>query len=90
MELGYLAALVATMPGWLSFMIGRDEIDLNGPDENMRTAAVQTTAALLALLDEGLAKSRDALNRTTDDHLNGHWKIRMGDQVLAEGPRHSR
>ncbi len=29
MELGYLAALVATMPTWLWLMIERDELDLD-------------------------------------------------------------
>jgi len=38
MELGYLAALVATMPGWLALMIDRDELDLNGAEgETFRT-----------------------------------------------------
>lgn len=31
MALGYLAALVATMPGRAEFMIERDELDLNDP-----------------------------------------------------------
>ncbi|MHB2009842.1 MAG: hypothetical protein ACYCOX_17605 [Acidobacteriaceae bacterium] len=31
MPLGYLAALVATMPGWVSFMIERDELNLDDP-----------------------------------------------------------
>jgi uncharacterized damage-inducible protein DinB len=88
MELGYLAALVATMPGWPSFMIRRDFIDLNGPDENLRTAAVETRAELLRMLEEGLAKSREALSATTDEHLNTKWGIRMSDQVMAEGPRY--
>src|SRR5271154_1352723 len=30
MELGKLAALVATMPGWVAVMIDHDELDLNG------------------------------------------------------------
>jgi uncharacterized damage-inducible protein DinB len=88
MELGYLAALVATMPGWPSFMIRRDDIDLNSPDENLRTAAVETRAELLRLLDEGFAKSRDALSTATDEHLRTSWRIRLGDQIMAEGPRY--
>ena len=31
MELGYLAALVASTPGWAEFMIDRDELDLQAP-----------------------------------------------------------
>jgi uncharacterized damage-inducible protein DinB len=88
MELGYLAALVATMPGWPWLMINRDETDLSGADQNMRTVAVDTRAELLRLLDEALAKSRQALSTTTDEHLNGTWRIRMGGQTLAEGPRY--
>lgn len=87
MELGYLAALVATMPGWVELMISTDSVDLGGKDRNLQTAAVETRAELLRLLDEGLAKSREALLSTTDEHLNGVWQIRMGDQLLSEGPR---
>lgn len=88
MELGYLAALVATIPGWPSFMVGRDEVDLNGPDQNMRTAAVETRAELLKLLDSGMAKSREALQNASDERLREPWRILMGSQVLAEGPRY--
>jgi len=31
MLLGYLAALVATMPAWIAFMINQDELDLISP-----------------------------------------------------------
>lgn len=89
MELGYLAALVATMTGWPEFMINRDEIDIDGADKTMRTAAVDTKAELLRLLDEGLAKSRAALQNTTEENLlNGIWRMRMGGHVLTEGPRY--
>jgi uncharacterized damage-inducible protein DinB len=88
MELGYLAALVATMPGWPEFMITKDQIDLNGAEQNMRTQAVETRAELLRALDDGLAKSREALQNTTDAHLNGTWRLLMGENVLAEGPRY--
>src|ERR1700757_1729034 len=59
MELGYLSALVATMPGWPAFMIDREELDLNDPSgATFRTKAVETRAELLRLLDEGLDRSR--------------------------------
>ena len=88
MELGYLAALVATMPGWPEFMINKDEIDIHGADRGMRTQAVETRAELLRLLDEGLAKSRQALSATSDEHLESIWRMRLGDRVVAEGPRY--
>src|SRR3954451_220221 len=88
MELGYLAALVATMPGWPAFMISKDEIDINGSDQGMRTAAVETRSELLRLLDDGLSRSREAFSNTSDDHLQRTWRMRLGQQIVAEGPRY--
>ncbi len=89
MELGYLAALVATMPGWVALMINHDELDLNGNGKTFRTQPVATREELLALLDKGLAESREALEKTTDEHLRKPWKLTMGPQVLSYSPRYS-
>jgi hypothetical protein len=85
MELGYLAALVATMPGWVALMVDRDELNLADPaNEIMRTKAVETRAELLRLLDESLAKSRKALEGTTEEHLLKPWRFRLNEQVAGE------
>jgi len=89
MELGYLAALVATMPGWPALMIDRDELDLNDPSGTFKTKAVETREELLRLLDEGLCQSRKALQNTTEQHMMGCWRLIMGEQVLTEGPRYT-
>lgn len=89
MEFGYLASLVAGMPGWIAMMIENDETDLNAVGVSFRTRAVGTPAELLAMLDEGLARSRKALENTTEEHLMKPWRLKMGDQVLTEGPRYS-
>jgi uncharacterized damage-inducible protein DinB len=89
MEFGYLASLVAGMPGWIAMMIENDETDLNAESVSFRTRAVGTRAELLAMLDEGLARSRKALENTTEEHLMNPWRLKMGDQVLTEGPRYS-
>src|SRR5262245_7003696 len=84
MELGYLAALVATMPGWPALMIDRDELDLNDPSGSFKTKTVDSRAELLSLLDKGLHASRAALENTTEKHMMDHWRLTMGDQVLTE------
>jgi uncharacterized damage-inducible protein DinB len=89
MELGYLASLVATMPGWVAMIIEHDETDLNAGGATFRTRSVATRAELLAMLDEGLAKSRAALANTTEEHLMKPWRLKMGEQILTEGPRYS-
>lgn len=89
MELGYLAALVATIPGWVALMVNHDELDLNGNGKSFRTRAVASREELLALLDSGVADSRQALEKTTEEHLRKPWKLTMGPQVLSYSPRYS-
>ena len=89
MELGYLASLVATMPGWPAFMIDRDELDLNDASGSFRTKTVESKDELLRLLDKGVSESRKALENTTEQHMMGCWRLTAGDQVLTEGPRYT-
>jgi uncharacterized damage-inducible protein DinB len=90
MELGYLAALVATMPGWLALMIERDELDLDDSQgRTFRTRAVESRAELLKLLEEGLAKSTAALSGATEEHFMKPWRIVLGGRVLGEGLRYA-
>ncbi len=89
MELGYLASLVATMPGWLAVMIDRDELDLNSTSgESFRTKVIESREGLLQALDEGLAKSTAALASTTEEHLMKEWRLVMVGQPLMGGPRY--
>lgn len=89
MELGYLVALVATMPGWVALMIDHEELDLDGNGKSFRTKPVETRAELLKLLEKGVAESCRALNNTTDEHLLKPWKLKMGPQVLSYRPRYA-
>ena len=88
MELGSLAALVATMPGWVALMIEHDELDLDGKGRSFRTVPAESRAELLSMLDTALANSRRALEGTTEEHLMKPWRLKMGEQVLSEGPRY--
>jgi uncharacterized damage-inducible protein DinB len=89
MPLGYLAALVAGMPGWVAFMIEKDELNLDDPaNEGFRTKPVATRAELLKQLDEGVSKSRKALEQTTEEHLLKSWRFIAGGKVWSDQPRH--
>jgi uncharacterized damage-inducible protein DinB len=89
MTLGYLAGLVASMPGWAEFMIERDELDLSHPSADpYKTRVVDSRTELLNILDDGHAKSRKALEMTADEHLQKPWRFAMGGQVLFEAPRY--
>jgi len=87
MPLGYLAALVATMPGWAAAMIDLDELDVTAAGE-YQTRDVSTTAELLQRFDKALDKARKALAATTDEHLMTTWKMLAGGHVVSEQPRY--
>lgn len=89
MELGRLAALVATMPGWVALMIETDELDLDDPAaEKFKTKPVESKTELLRQMEEGISRARKALESTTEEHLKKTWKFKMGGQVLDQGPRY--
>lgn len=90
MAMGYLAALVASMPGWVSFMIETDGIDFGDPSsEGFKTKAVASRAELLQLLEKGTADSRKSLEKTSDEHLMKSWAFKMGGRAVSEGPRYT-
>jgi uncharacterized damage-inducible protein DinB len=89
MQLGYLAALVATMPNWIAMMINQDELDLaKGGTEGFAPQQVTGGRSLLDALEHSVAQAREALTATNDDHLMTTWKLRAGDRVLMEQQRH--
>src|ERR1700757_4027409 len=76
MPLGYLAALVATMPAWIALMIDRAELNLDDPSsEGFRTRAVATSAELLQQFDQAVEKARRALRGTSEAHLMQTWRF---------------
>jgi uncharacterized damage-inducible protein DinB len=87
MPLGYLAALVATMPGWAAAMIEQDELDVTAAGE-YQTRSRTSTAELLESFDKALEKARKALAATTDEHLMTSWRMLAGGHVVAEQPRY--
>lgn len=62
MTLGCLSGLVASMPGWAEFMIERDELDLSHSSaEPSKTKVLENRIERLKALDDGLIKSRKAI-----------------------------
>ena len=89
MELGYLAALVASMAGWVEFMVTTDEFDIapqNGPAYQSPT--FESREQILQVHEESLQKAIMALRSTTDEHLQKPWKFMARGRVISELPRH--
>lgn len=89
MALGYLATLVATMPGWIAMAVDQDSLDLNPPGGGgYRPPATGTRAQLLAAADDSVAKGLAALRKTSDAHLATLWRLLVAGKVVDENPRH--
>jgi uncharacterized damage-inducible protein DinB len=89
MQLGYLSELVANIPSWVGMAITQDELDIapkDGPSQ--RPAPLHTSAELVAALDKAVATARQALQSTTDAHLETPWRLLAGGQLAFEQPRH--
>jgi uncharacterized damage-inducible protein DinB len=89
MPLGSLARLVASMPSWIAMTINQDELDLS-PNGNPRPKPPEwkSRKELLDLLDDNVAQAREALKKTTDDHLMTTWRLLVGGRVVSTDPRY--
>jgi hypothetical protein len=89
MPLGRLALLIAGMPAWMAMIIERDELDLNPPGGgSFSQEPAGSRAALLAMYDESVEKARQALRKTTDEHLDTSWRLLVSGRVVNEERRH--
>src|SRR5262245_58967916 len=68
MPLGRLAALVASMPSWVSLIIDRDELDLTPPPAQGQYQQ-PSTDTLVETLDNHVKAARESLLKTDDDYL---------------------
>ncbi len=88
MEMGYLAAVVATMPRWISIMIETDELNLDRPEsQRFRPKAQDSRADLLRLADESRAQAETALRDANEGNFANSWRFVMGGKTLIEAPR---
>jgi hypothetical protein len=90
MPLGYLATIVATIPGWLDMVVNMDELDINPPGgSRFRPPEWKTRNELLAQFESSLKKGRGVLKTTTDDRLlNTTWRMLSSGKLMSEQPRY--
>jgi uncharacterized damage-inducible protein DinB len=89
MKLGQLATLVATMPGWVAMMVNQNELDLHPPGgSKYKQEELHTSQELVAALEGSVAKAREALTNTTDEHLMTPWQFKVAGKVVSEEPRY--
>jgi uncharacterized damage-inducible protein DinB len=84
MTLGRLATHIAEVPGWVSSVVEKDEIDMSGGHTPQTATSV---AEIQALFDRSVAQAMETLKRQTPERLLATWRLKKNGQVLLEMPR---
>lgn len=88
MPMGYLAFLVASMPSWVVNAITKDELDIAPGGKPSLPPLPRTSRELVELHDAHVVQAREALAKTTDEHLLKPWRLLANGRVVSETPRH--
>lgn len=88
MTLGYLAFLVASLPGWTHHTLERTELDIQPPPGKSWDSDMPTTReALLERFDHDVAEGRRVLEAASEEDFQVPWTLKMGDRELMTQPR---
>jgi len=87
MPLGQLAHMVATMPSWISMIVKQDELDVAPKEGRPERPQPKNSKEYLAALDDAAAQAREALQSSSESHLQTEWKLLAAGQVVFNGPR---
>jgi uncharacterized damage-inducible protein DinB len=88
MEFGRLANMVATIPTWLTMIVKQDELDVAPKAGRSEQPQAKTSTEYIAALENSAKQAREALEGTTEAHLQTHWKLLAAGQVVSDTPRH--
>lgn len=86
--LAHLAQLVSRMPGWAAMMLTQTELDIAPVDRTVPGYSFETTDALLADFDRGVAEGRAAIAATSDDDFQVTWTMKVAGQAVSSGTRY--
>jgi uncharacterized damage-inducible protein DinB len=88
MILGYLAELVAIVPTWVVMQVNTDELDVAPLDgSTMKPEPLRTADALTKALDAAASQVREALQRSSEQHLQTPWRLKARGEVVATASR---
>ena len=89
MECGYLSDLTANIFSWVGMAITLNELDIAPKDgPKYKPEPLDTSAEFIAALDKAVAQAREALQKTTDAHLETPWRLLAAGQLAFAQPRH--
>ncbi len=78
MKLGYLCTVVAEIPRWITVMTEENEVNFG----TFKSAEPKTTAELVQVFDDNMAKVREVLTGISNEALQKNCYLKAGEQVL--------
>jgi len=86
--IGWNAAHLAEIPGWVEFTLTGDSFDVNPPGgEPYRTPPAESRKQVLETFDKNVAAARKALQSTSDTEFTKPWSLLSGGEVFFTMPR---
>jgi hypothetical protein len=85
MPLGRLALFVAQLAAFGETVMTNSEFDLS--KGNLQTSPPESSASLVKMFEDGVAKVRTALAATPDEKWKENWKLVIRGKTLFEGSR---
>ncbi|MFO0949244.1 MAG: DinB family protein [Planctomycetota bacterium] len=87
-SIGWVAAHLAEIPGWVEGTLTQDSWDLSPPGgEPYQTPTFTRTADILKSFDANVASAKKAIAAAKDPDLFKPWSLLMGGNVLFTMPR---
>lgn len=85
--MGWLASHVADIPGWASFTVNQDSIDIAPDGQHQPTPPVTSRRELLDKFDKNIASARAAIAGAEDAVLLQPWSLLSTGKVLLTMPK---
>lgn len=86
--IGWVAAHLAEIPGWVAGTMQQESWDLNPPGgEPYRTPTATSRKQILEIFDKNVAEAKAALAAAKDPDFFKNWSLLSGGQTLFTMPR---
>jgi len=86
--MGWLAAHVATLPGWIPITFGQDSLDVNPPGgPSFQLPKIENRAGLLAIFDKNVSEARKTLVAASDEQMMKPWTLLSGGNTIFTIPK---
>jgi len=86
--IGWVAAHLVEIPGWVAGTLEQDSWDLNPPGgEPYRTPTLTSRKQILEMFDKNVAEAKRALAAAKDPDFFKNWSLLSGGQAVFTMPR---